>query len=44
MLNFMAFVLVGPKAGKGLPSNLRGQFATLGTNVPAFINILKSMF
>jgi hypothetical protein len=24
--------------------NLGSQFATLGTNVPAFINILMSMF
>jgi hypothetical protein len=39
MLNIMAFVLA-PKAEKRIPSNLRGQFATLGTNVPAFINIL----
>jgi hypothetical protein len=35
---------IGPKAGKRIPSNLGGQFATLGTNVPAFINILTSMF
>jgi hypothetical protein len=33
-----------PKAEKRILSNLRGQFATLGTNVPAFINILTSMF
>jgi len=35
---------IGPKAEKRIPSNLGGQFATLGTNVPAFINILMSMF
>ncbi len=29
---------------KRIPSNLGSQFATLGTNVPAFINILMSMF
>jgi hypothetical protein len=29
---------------KKIPSNLGGQFATLGANVPAFINILTSMF
>jgi len=29
---------------KRIPSNLGGQFATLGANVPAFINILMSMF
>jgi hypothetical protein len=35
---------IGPKAEKRIPSNLGGQFATLGANVPAFINILTSMF
>jgi hypothetical protein len=35
---------MGPKAGKRIPLNLGGQFATLGTKVPAFINILTSMF
>jgi hypothetical protein len=35
---------IGPKAEKMIPSNLGGQFATLGANVPAFINILTSMF
>ncbi len=29
---------------KGVASNLGSQFATLGANVPAFINILMSMF
>jgi hypothetical protein len=43
MLNFMAFIF-GPKAGKKLFSNLGSQFATLGANVPAFINILTLMF
>jgi hypothetical protein len=37
------FVLA-PKAGKRIPSNLGGQFATLGAYVSAFINILTSMF
>ncbi len=35
---------IGPKAGKRIPSNLGGQFATLGANVPEFINMLMSMF
>jgi hypothetical protein len=35
---------IGPKAGKRIPSNLGGWFATLGANVSAFIDILKSMF
>ncbi len=35
---------IGPKAGKRIPSNLGGQFVTLGPNVPAFINMLTSMF
>jgi len=39
----MAFLLA-PRQKKRIPSNLGGQFATLGTNVPAFINILMSMF
>jgi hypothetical protein len=43
MLNFMAFYW-HPKLQKSIPSNLGSQFATLGTNVPAFINILTSMF
>jgi hypothetical protein len=29
---------------KRMPSNLGGQFATLGANVSAFINIMTSMF
>jgi hypothetical protein len=33
-----------PRLKKRIPSNLGSQFATLGTNVPAFINILTSMF
>ncbi len=32
------------RLNQGIPSNLRGQFATLGANVPASINILTSMF
>jgi len=36
--------LYWPKAEKGIPSHLGSQFATLGTNVPTFINTLKSMF
>jgi hypothetical protein len=43
MLNIIAFVSA-PRLKKRISSNLRGQFATLGTNVPAFINILTSMF
>jgi hypothetical protein len=36
---------IGPKADeKRIPSNLGSQFATLEANVPAFINILTSMF
>jgi hypothetical protein len=31
---------IGPKAEKRIPSNLGGQFATPGANVPAFINII----
>jgi superoxide dismutase len=39
---------IGPKAKKKkkeeeIPSNLGSQFATLGANVSAFINIMKSM-
>jgi hypothetical protein len=29
---------------KKIPSNFEKQFATLGANVPTFINILMSMF
>jgi len=43
MLKFMALYFA-TKAGKRIPSNLGSQFATLGANVPAFINILASMF
>jgi hypothetical protein len=35
---------MGPKAGKRIPTNMGGQFATLGVNVSAFINTLTSMF
>ncbi len=35
---------IRPKAGKRIPSNLGGWFATLGGNVSAFIYTLKSMF
>jgi hypothetical protein len=31
------------KRFKKIPSNLKGQFATLGVNVLPFINILMSM-
>jgi hypothetical protein len=34
-------LVLAPRLKKGLPSNLRGQFAALGVNVPAFINILN---
>jgi len=32
-------LVLAPRPQKRIPSNLRGQFATLGTNIPAFINI-----
>jgi hypothetical protein len=35
---------IGPKAEKRIPSNLGGQSATLGANVPAFTNNLISVF
>jgi hypothetical protein len=35
---------VAPSPEKGYKSNLRGQFATLGANVSAFIHILTSNF
>jgi hypothetical protein len=40
------FVLLAPRLKKKrIPSwNLGSQFATLGANVPAIINILMSMF
>jgi len=37
-------VVLTPRLKRRIPSNLGGQFATLGANVPAFINILTSMF
>ncbi len=36
-------LVLAPRLKKRIPSNLGGQFATLGTNVSAFINILTSM-
>jgi hypothetical protein len=36
-------LVLGPRLEKRIPSNLGGQFATLGTNVSAFVNILTSM-
>jgi hypothetical protein len=37
-------LLLAPRLKKSKPSNLGSQFATLGADVPAFINILTSMF
>jgi hypothetical protein len=37
-------LVLAPRLKKVIPSNLGGQVATLGANVPAFINILTSMF
>ncbi len=37
-------LVLAPSPEKGYQSNLRGQFATLGANVSAFINILTSIF
>jgi hypothetical protein len=37
-------LILAPRLKKGYHQNLGGQFATLGANVPAFINILTSMF
>jgi hypothetical protein len=37
-------LVLAPRLEKKIPSNLGGQFATLGANVSAFINILTSMF
>jgi len=34
---------IGPKVRKRISSNLGGQFAILGVNVSAFINILMSI-
>jgi hypothetical protein len=42
--SWVLWACIGPKAGKRIPSNLGAQFATLGANVWAFINILTSMF
>jgi hypothetical protein len=42
MLNLMG-ACIGLKAGKTIPSNLGGQFATPGANVSAFINISMQM-
>jgi hypothetical protein len=33
-------LVLAPKAGESIASNLRGQFATLGANVSAFISNL----
>jgi hypothetical protein len=44
MLELYGLVLAPRLKKKRIPSNLRGRFATLGANVPAFINILTSMF
>jgi hypothetical protein len=40
MLNFLIGLVLAPKAGKRILSNLGGQFETLGANVRAFINML----
>jgi len=37
-------LVLAPRLKKRIPSNLGGQFATLGANVAAFIDILPSMF
>jgi hypothetical protein len=37
-------LVLAPRLEKKIPSNLGGQFTTLGANVSAFINILTSMF
>jgi hypothetical protein len=44
MVNFMALDLAPRWEKKRIPLNLGSQFATLRINVPAFINILTSMF
>jgi hypothetical protein len=36
-------LVLAPRLKKRIPSNLGGQFATLGANVPAFINILTNI-
>ncbi len=43
MLNFYGLVLA-PRLKKRVLSNLGGRFASFGADVPAFINILTSMF
>jgi len=37
-------VVLAPRQKKKIPSKLGRQFATLGADVPAFINILTPMF
>jgi hypothetical protein len=37
-------LVMAPRLKKRIPTNLGSQFATLGSNVPSFINILTSMF
>jgi hypothetical protein len=37
-------LVLAPRLKKRIPLNLGSQFATLGANVPAFINILKTIF
>jgi hypothetical protein len=37
-------LVLTPRVKKRIPSNLEGQFATLGAIVAAFINIMSSMF
>jgi len=37
-------LVIAPRLKRRIPSNLGSQFATPGANVPAFINILTSMF
>jgi hypothetical protein len=37
-------LVLGPRLKKGYHQILGGQFATLGANVPAFINILTLIF
>jgi hypothetical protein len=37
-------LVLAPRLKKRIPPNLGSQFATLDANVPAFINILTSMF
>jgi hypothetical protein len=37
-------LVLAPRLKETIPLNLGSQFATLQANVPAFINILTSMF